>query len=585
MSHTKQTIKKIFQSYIHSTWKYKFFWVVSFWVCLAILWSLEPLIFTEIIKKIELFISTGEISLREIFNITLLWGVFTVVFISLAYIFDYFFLAKTIITNYHNQSLYYANRIVQMSFGHYLSKQVGSIYKILDRGTENQLFFLYTALLWVLRSVASIIFISIILLLVDWRMWLITLSLVPVSIWIGAFIYGRISPKQKQLDKKYVEGFWIIWNGLSNFWLTKILNLEMTFYNKMQKIFEESFKKQLYINKWWSLAHGYTVAIVMVSRILVIMAWLYFILQWSMSFATLFLFFSYIGWIYFPLGFLFEQLRQFQKFLTAVELMHDEFDTIDFEDINTGKLLRKTQWNISFKNVGFWYSDDKEILRNINLDIKPGEKIALVGNTGAGKSTIVNLILRFWDITEGEILLDGQNIKSLKKSSLRSHIWVVSQDNSLFNLSIEENLKFANPKATKKDIETALKNAEAQFVFDLKNGIKTVIWERWLKLSGGEKQRISIARLFLKNPEILLLDEATSALDNTTEKKIEKALKKLMKWKTSIIIAHRLSTIQHVDRIFVLEHGKIVEVGNYQELMKKKKKFYTLANPDKLILW
>ena len=197
---------------------------------------------------------------------------------------------------------------------------------------------------------------------------------------------------------------------------------------------------------------------------------------------------------------------------------------------------------------------------------------------------MVNLLLRFWDIDEGAIFLDGEDIRNIKKSSLRSHIGVVSQDNSLFNLSIEENLKFANPKATKKDIKQALINAEASFVFDLPKGIQTVIGERGLKLSGGEKQRISIARLFLKNPEILLLDEATSALDNVTEKKIEKALKKLMKGKTSIIIAHRLSTIQHVDTIFVLENGRVVEQGDYESLMKEQNKFYTLANPDKLIL-
>jgi len=145
----------------------------------------------------------------------------------------------------------------------------------------------------------------------------------------------------------------------------------------------------------------------------------------------------------------------------------------------------------------------------------------------------------------------------------------VSQDNSLFNLSIEENLRFANPKATKKDVKQALKKAEAHFVFELPEGIKTVIGERGLKLSGGEKQRISIARLFLKNPEILILDEATSALDNTTEKLIQRSLEKLMKGKTSIIIAHRLSTIQHADCIYVLENGQIVESGNYEELMKK----------------
>ena len=579
------TVKKILRNYLLSTGKIKFFGVVFFGVILAILWAIEPLIFTEFIKAIETFISSWTLDTAHIIYLSILWGIFTLSFIVLAYIFDYFFLAKTIIENYHKQSLFYAERISKMTFSHYLSKEVGGIYKILDRGTENQLFFLYSLLLGVLRSVVQIIFITILLFIIDWRMAIATLILVPIAILIWWFVYKKVSPTQKLLDEEYIKWFWILWNGLSNFWLTKTLCLENVFYKKMKMIFEVSFKKQLRINMWWSLWHWYTAAIVIIARVIVMAVGFYLITLGEITFATLFLFFSYIGWIYFPLSFIFDQLRQFQKYLTAVEIMHDEFDDIDYEKPDIWKALKNPKWNIVFNNVDFWYTEDKKILQNINLDIKSGEKIALVGNTGAGKSTIVNLLLRFWDIDEWSIELDKQDIRDLKKSSLRSHIGVVSQDNSLFNLSVEENLKFAKPRATKSEIETALKNAEAQFVFELKDGIKTVIGERGLKLSGGEKQRISIARLFLKNPEILILDEATSALDNVTEKKIEKALKKLMAWKTSIIIAHRLSTIMHVDKIFVLENGKIAESGNYEKLMKEKWKFYKLANPDKLILW
>lgn len=324
----------------------------------------------------------------------------------------------------------------------------------------------------------------------------------------------------------------------------------------------------------------------MITRIFVLAGGIYFIKEWSLTLAELFIIFTYIWWIYFPLWTIFRDLRNSLKQLTEVERMYSVLGSLqkDIQDDRWFK-INKVQGNISFQNVSFGYLENQKILKHINFEIKKGQKIALVGNTGAGKSTIVNLLLRFWDISQGEILLDGENINSLSKSSLRSHIGVVSQDNSLFNLTIEENLKFANAKATKSEMEWALKNAQADFVFDLPQGIKTVIGERWLKLSGGEKQRISLARLFLKNPEILILDEATSALDNTTEKKVDAALKQLMKGKTSIIIAHRLSTIQHADVIYMLEHGKIVESWNYNELMEKKGKFYHLANPDKLILW
>jgi len=222
--------------------------------------------------------------------------------------------------------------------------------------------------------------------------------------------------------------------------------------------------------------------------------------------------------------------------------------------------------------------------KNWNLKINPWEKIALVWNTWAGKSTIVNLLFRFWEVNSGEIKIDNIDIKNIAKTELRKNIWLVMQDNSLFNSSIKENLLFAKHNATEQELKEAIQLAQADFVYNLEKWLDTIIWERWLKLSWWEKQRLSIARLFLKNPKILVLDEATSALDNKTEKLIQKALDNLMKWRTSIVIAHRLSTIQNADNIYMLENWKIIESGNYQELMNKKANFYELANPEHLIL-
>jgi len=482
-----KTIKRIFSSYFRTTWILKSICVVIFWIFIAILASIEPLIFTEFIKKIEIYISTGTIDMNEIISLSLIWWVFAVVYIIGSYCFDYFFLAKTIIAHYHKNTLILVERISHMSYGNYLWRQIWSLYKVLDRGTESQLFFLYSTLLGVLRSFVSIIFISTILFIVDWRMAIATLILVPVAISIGYYIYAKLAETQKNLDLEYIKGFWILWNSLTNFWLTKTLHLEDAFYKKIKNVFDTAYTKQLKINRWWSIGHGYTAAIVIIARIIVIWVWLSLIVKGEIDFATLFLFFSYIGWIYFPIGFIFEQLRQFQKYLSAVEVMYDEVDAIEFENTNEWKNLTTVTWNIQFSNISFDYWDWNKILREVDFEIKPWQKIAFVGNTWAGKSTIVNLLLRFWDVTKWEILLDGVDITTLKKSSLRKHIWMVSQDNSLFNLSIEENLKLANPKATKSDIEAALKNAEAEFVYNLPNGIKTVIWER----SHDEKSRES----------------------------------------------------------------------------------------------
>lgn len=580
-----KTIKLIFKSYISTTGLRAFLWLILFAFITSLFTVAEPVIFSKIISYIESFLKTGFFDNEKVIFLIIFWVIFSIITLIFQYIYRYIFIYKKNMHNYVELCKVFNDKILHMNYAEYLWKKQWSLYKIYDRGTMWQEQFLYFFFGDVLRTTVWTIIIASILFYIDYRMALLAFSMIPVMLILGFFFITKLSGAQKKLNDSWDEMYGIIGNILSSFQLTKILTLESRYVKKMSLGLDEVLVDQHKLSRWWAFVNIYTWALVVFARIMVLWFGISFVVDGSLSFAELFLAFSYIWWIYFPIWFLIDKFNNTVKDLTSVEKMYDEFSEIEKENINTWKTLKNPKWNISFENVSFGYSDDRKILKSINLDIKPGEKIALVGNTGAGKSTIVNLLPRFWDIEQGSIKLDGTDIRELKKSSLRSHIGVVSQDNSLFNLSIEENLKFANPKATKKDIEQALKNAEAGFVYDLKYWIKTVIWERGLKLSGGEKQRISIARLFLKNPEILILDEATSALDNVTEKKIEKALKKLMKNKTSIIIAHRLSTIQHVDRIFVLENGKIVESGNYETLMKNKKKFYNLANPDKLILW
>jgi len=580
-----QALKNIFRSYIETTWKIQTIFVFFSAITTAWITSLEPIIFTRIISYIEEFYVTGEFNTTWAVQHIIFWIIFIIFSILFSYLFRYFLLYKNNMKNYVLNCKKFNNTLVHMWYSEYLSKKQWSLYKIYDRWTQWQESFLYFFFWEVVKNVSSILFIIVILFITDARMALLAISMIPVMLVLGFFFIKKLSFAQKELNNKWDSMFWDIWNIFSSFFLTKVLLIEKVFLKQMSSTLDDLLIKQNKLWKWWSIVNIYTWFLVMVSRILVLSFWMYYVIDWSLSFASLFLVFSFIWWIYFPLASLIDKLNEIIRHLTSVEKMYHEFEDIQSEDIDTWKYVKNAQWNITFNNVTFGYWEDKMILKNINLDIHKWQKIALVWNTGAGKSTLVNLLLRFWDVNDWEILLDQVNINTIKKSSLRSHIWVVSQDNSLFNLSIEENLKFANPKATQKQIEQALRDAQADFVFGLKDGIKTVIWERGLKLSGWEKQRISIARLFLKNPEILVLDEATSALDNVTETKIEKALRKLMKWKTSIIIAHRLSTIKHADVIYMLENGKIVESGNYDELMKLHKKFYKLANPEKLILW
>jgi subfamily B ATP-binding cassette protein MsbA len=240
-----------------------------------------------------------------------------------------------------------------------------------------------------------------------------------------------------------------------------------------------------------------------------------------------------------------------------------------------GSIEKKTfDGQVTFKNVTFSY-DEQVVLDNFNLIIPKGKTFALVGQSGSGKSTIANLITRFYDVEHGEILIDDINIKSMKLDSLRSLTGLVTQDSILFNDSIKNNILIGKPEATDEAVIEALKVANAwEFVKDLPNGMETNIGDAGNKISGGQKQRLNIARTVLKNPPIMILDEATSALDTESEKIVQDALENMLQNRTSIVIAHRLSTIQNADCIVVMNKGKIVEQGTHLELMNKDNGYY-----------
>ena len=279
-----------------------------------------------------------------------------------------------------------------------------------------------------------------------------------------------------------------------------------------------------------------------------------------------------------------EFTEQFQKGMTGIERFTEIIDSdIDIFDDEDAEELTDVKGSIEFKDVSFEYNDtQKEVLDHINLSIKEGEKVALVGPSGGGKTTICNLIPRFYDTTEGSIYLDDKDIKKITLKSLRQNIGIVQQDVYLFAGTVYDNIAYGNPKATREQVIEAAKLAGAhEFISELKDGYDSYVGERGVKLSGGQKQRISIARVFLKNPKILILDEATSALDNESEYLVSKSLERLAKGRTTLTIAHRLTTIQNADRILVLTENGIVEEGNHKELLDKKGVYYqlyTMAN-------
>ncbi|MGI9950086.1 ABC transporter ATP-binding protein [Vibrio hyugaensis] len=272
-------------------------------------------------------------------------------------------------------------------------------------------------------------------------------------------------------------------------------------------------------------------------------------------------------WIMWEVGALFENLG------TVVDGMKTLSKPIDIKDKDDAKDLQVSQGGIHFDNVSFHYGENKGVISNLDLNIKPGEKVGLVGRSGAGKSTLVNLLLRFHDVEEGSIKIDGQEISSVTQDSLRSKIGMVTQDTSLLHRSIRDNILYGNPNATEEDLIKATKQAHAhEFIETLTDpfgnvGYDAQVGERGVKLSGGQRQRIAISRVLLKDAPLLVLDEATSALDSEVEAAIQESLNELMQGKTVIAIAHRLSTIAQMDRLIVLDKGNIVEQGTHKELI------------------
>ncbi|MDQ0875209.1 ATP-binding cassette subfamily B multidrug efflux pump [Paenibacillus sp. V4I3] len=298
----------------------------------------------------------------------------------------------------------------------------------------------------------------------------------------------------------------------------------------------------------------------------------------EISVGLLVAFATYIGYFWEPITRLGQMYSQLLIAMASAERI---FEFIDEEptvaEIEGAKDLSSIQGNVKFENLVFEYEPGRPALNGINLDVQAGQSIALVGHTGSGKSTIMNLLCRFYDPNEGKILIDGQDIRHVTIQSLRSQIGVVLQDTFIFSGTIRENIRFGRLDATNEEIELVAKAVHAHdFIMSLPGGYDTEVQERGNVLSMGQRQLISFARALLANPRVLILDEATASIDTDTELKIQEALKTLLAGRTSFIVAHRLSTIRNADKIVVLDHGRMMEIGNHEELMKEQKIYFGL---------
>ncbi len=298
----------------------------------------------------------------------------------------------------------------------------------------------------------------------------------------------------------------------------------------------------------------------------------------SIPVGTLIAFSTYANMVWSPISSLGNLYTNLVKNVAKANRIFEVLDTApEVYDREGATELPEIKGSVEFKNVSFSYDDDKIVLDNVSFSVRPGETIALVGPTGAGKSTIANLISRFYDIQKGEILIDGIDLTSVTIESLRKQMGVMTQDNFLFTGTIADNIRYGKLDATEEEIENAAKAVNAHdFIMNLENGYNTMLKERGAGLSVGQRQLLAFARTMISMPKILILDEATSSIDTQSEILVQKGIARLLKGRTSFVIAHRLSTIKNADRIFVVNHGKIVEMGSHDELMKKHGEYYNL---------
>ena len=431
-----------------------------------------------------------------------------------------------------------------------------------------------------IRDVVEVVGLTVYIFWLNWRLSLLSMIIIPlIMIMIQAF--GR---KMKKLGTRMQEKVGDINTSLHEFItgvkVVKSFTLEEYMLDKYESSNEASFKVTM---KGHRINCAVTPIIEFFNAIsLVIIFWFGSkgVIAGKLDAGLIVSFIAALTSLYKPGRNLAEIYNTTAQALGAADRVFELIDTpVDLKEPENPVEFTSCKGEVDFKNVTFSYKPEETILHNINLTVAPGEIVALVGPSGAGKSTFVNLIPRFFDTTDGEVCIDGINVRNINGKDLRKFIGMVPQDTYLFAGTIEDNIKFGKLDATHDEIIEAAKLANAdKFITELPDAYNTVLGERGVNLSGGQAQRIALARAFLKNPRILILDEATSALDSETESLIQEALDLLMKDRTTFMIAHRLSTVVNADRILVLEKGNIVESGKHEELLEKKGLYYQLYN-------
>ncbi|UEX90828.1 ABC transporter ATP-binding protein [Staphylococcus ratti] len=467
----------------------------------------------------------------------------------------------------------------------YANNKAGEVISRVINDVEQTKDFIMTGLMNIWLDCITIIIALSVMFFLDVKLTVAAIVILPFYILTVYFFFGRLRALTRQRSQKLAETQGFLHERVNGMAVIKSFAIEENEAKNFDKRNTNFLQKAFKHTRWNAYSFSAINTVTDIGPLIVIGFGAYLAISGSITVGTLAAFVSYLEQLYGPLRRLVSSFTTLTQSFASMDRVFQLFDEpYDIKNTPNAQTLPIKQGNIEFRNVSFKYNnDERDILKAINLNIHHGETVAFVGMSGGGKSTLISLIPRFYDVTDGEILIDQHHIKDFEMGSLRRQIGMVQQDNILFSDTVKENILLGRPEATDEEVIAAAKKANAHdFIMDLPQGYDTEVGERGVKLSGGQKQRLAIARIFLNDPPILILDEATSALDLESEAIIQEALNVLSKDRTTLIVAHRLSTITHADKIVVVENGQIVEMGSHQTLMSQKGAYHRLYNIQNL---
>ena len=467
--------------------------------------------------------------------------------------------------------------LMSLSQDYFGGKRTGDLMARIGTETDRINLFLSLHLLDFATDVIMIAMTAVILVSINPWLALVTLVPLPIIAWLIHLVRDRLRIGFEKVDRIWAEVNNVLADTIPGIRVVKAFAQEKRESERFREANQRNLQTNDRVNKIWSL---FTPTVTLLTEIGLLIVWVFGIWQISQDEITvgvLTAFLAYISRFYLRLDSMSRIVSITQKAAAGTKRIFDILDhQSNVPEPKNPVYLPSIQGQIKLENVSFRYGT-RSITKNVSLTIQPGEMVGLVGHSGSGKSTLVNLICRLYDVAEGAILIDGHDVRSVRIADYRKHIGLVLQEPFLFFGTIASNIAYGKPTATHSEIVAAARAAHAhEFILRLPHGYDSIVGERGQALSGGERQRISIARALLIDPRILILDEATSSVDTTTEKEIQQALENLVRGRTTIAIAHRLSTLRKADRLIVLDRGKIVEIGNHDDLMAREGFYYRL---------